>query len=765
MPPREGAVSADAAANATSDGSATLAALLSRLTQVSEAGGDARELTEWLLRHVAELTGWPVAQTLLVDPFGAVTIWFSSRNSETRWEAYTLALSSLAMRTPTGLIDRVITTRRPGWVTDIVDEGDYPRASAARTAGLRGVFAFPVVRGDQVVAVLQFLSPVPIEPDAGFQEAMRIAGHMLGAAFDRVRMDGESTDQPSRLHRVMDSGDGAFLAVDADGRVAEWTAGAERLFGWTRTEAMYRRIADLLLLTPLPAATAADGPVLRCPALTVQRRDGSTLTAELSHWHISSQSVGDYLFFRDISEREQRATGAARDPLTGLANRAALLDQLAERLAETKARGDFDGACPVLLLVGLQRFKEIDYSTDHQVADDALRVIGDRLAEFAREVDQRTGACADLAPRLDAAGPGTVVARIAGDEFGVLFDSLASIAEISRLAERVVDIIAVPFQVRGRRLAVTAYVGAAAPLAGSDAASWFGDADAALHRSQHGTPGQRTPRGRVEIEGFARLQGASWRRNLPAELQTALREGEFELYFQPVFALPERRVVGAEALIRWHHPQHGLLLPGTFIDAAEESGVIAPMGEWVLRTAIERLRRWPNADLQIAVNLCARQLADPGIVAQVAEAVGVLGASADHRLIVEMTESVLMADPAVAATRIGQFRDMGVLVAVDDFGTGYSSLAYLKWFDIDILKIDMSFVQGMSANRMDAAIVRSVVALARELDLSVVAEGAETEEQLRLLTDLGCSHVQGFALGRPMPESEFVALITRPQAG
>jgi PAS domain S-box-containing protein/diguanylate cyclase (GGDEF)-like protein len=753
------AVSEDASAT-VADGAA-LAQLLDRFAHVAAASHDAREMTDWLLRRLAELTGWPVAHAYLVDPHGAVTTWLSARTNETGWEAYLLAADGLAMRTPTGLIDRVMATRRPGWVSDIGIEADYPRAAAARAAGLRGVFALPVVRGNEVVSLLQFLSPRPIEPDNEFLDGMTIAGFLLGTAFTQLQLRGESVDKPSRLHRIVDAGNRAFIPVDAEGRVASWTRGAERLFGWTRAEAMYRRSDDLLLSaehrTEQPPADNLDGAdrLIWTNAITARRRDGSTFPAEVTHWAVPGAAIYHYLFVRDVSEREQRAAGIARDPLTGLMNRAGMLEAVAGRLAYGS-----DARSSVLLLVGLQRFKEIDYSQDHHVADEALRIIGTRLEAFAERA-QRELVDASAVSQPEPEAP--AVARVAGDEFAILLDGSGGASAIARLAAQAADVVAEPLQAADRRLALTAHVGAAEPLAGSDARSWFGDAESALYRSRYAGGAMHGSHAHFEIEGFARRRGSSWRHSLPDEMQGALRGGQFELYYQPIFRVPDRVLAGAEALIRWHHPQHGLLLPGEFIDAAEESGMIAPIGEWVLQTAARQLGNWAGAGLSVAVNLSARQLAEPGIVAQVARAVREVNASAPgSTLVVEVTESVLMADPAVAATRIGQFRDAGVQVAIDDFGTGYSSLSYLKWFDVEVIKIDMSFVHGLGTSRTDAAIVRSIIDLALELDLRVIAEGVETDEQFELLAQMGATYVQGFGIGRPGPAAGITALIQHP---
>lgn len=732
-----------------------IALLLDRFARVADSSSDARELTGWLLSQISALTGWPVAHALLVDPHDAVTMWFSHRSSDTQWEAYVLAANGLAMRTPTGIIDRVIVTRRPGWVSDIGIEAGYPRAAAARAAGLRGVFAVPVVRGGHVVALLQFLSAEPIEPTADFLDGMTIAGYLLGKAFDLLQQRGESVDQPSRLHRIMDAGSRAFVAVDAEGRIASWTRGAERLFGWTTGEAMYRRAEDLLRFRILqPDQSDMDPPHGHRQQLLF-RRDGSTFAADISRWSVPGVPIRNYLFFRDVSEQQQRKEVTARDPLTGLVNRAGLLDVLGERLAEGV---DTSGHSPVLLMIGLRRFKEIDYSVDHHIADAALCVVGERLVALAERAHQRPQATTE--PVADRPTRPPVVARVAGDEFAILFDSTGGTSDIAHLAERVVDTIAEPFQAAGRRLALTAHVGAAEPLRGSDVQSWFGDADAALYRSLH-TPGaHRNLHANFEIEGFARRQGGSWRRSLPTEMQLALQRGQFELFYQPIFRLPDRSIAAAEALIRWRHPQYGLLSPGAFIDVAEESGMIAPIGEWVLTTATDQLQAWFESGLHVAVNLSARQLADPGIVNHVTQAVEALPASdSGSGLIVEMTESVLMADPAVAATRIGQFRDMDVRVSIDDFGTGYSSLAYLKWFDVDVIKIDMSFIHGLATSRTDTAIVRTIIDLSQQLGAAVVAEGVETDEQLELLTSFGATHAQGFRLGRPGTAAQLSELI------
>jgi predicted signal transduction protein with EAL and GGDEF domain len=322
------------------------------------------------------------------------------------------------------------------------------------------------------------------------------------------------------------------------------------------------------------------------------------------------------------------------------------------------------------------------------------------------------------------------------------------------LATRLIDAMAEPFDVQGHQVVISAAVGIAlAPLDGNDADRLMKNADMALYRAKEG--GRATYRF-FESEMDARMQA---RRALEIDLRKAVALDQFELFYQPLINLATDEVSGFEALLRWHHPQHGMIVPAEFIPLAEEIGVIRAMGAWVLGQACSEAMRWPD-HIKVAVNLSPVQFEHGTLVLDVAAALGKSGLPA-HRLELEITEKVLLEDTEATLSILNQLRDLGVQISMDDFGTGYSSLGYLRKFPFDKIKIDQSFIRDMSAREDSMAIVRAVMSLGASLKMSVTAEGVETDEQLSRLRDEGCTEVQGYLFSRPQPATELAALLKR----
>jgi diguanylate cyclase (GGDEF)-like protein/PAS domain S-box-containing protein len=429
-------------------------------------------------------------------------------------------------------------------------------------------------------------------------------------------------------------------------------------------------------------------------------------------------------YAEDITEgrrnREMLEYQATHDELTGLPNRRSLVAEVTDELERS-------GACAVLVL-DLDRFKVVNDSLGHSVGDQLLVTCADRIRLSLR--------------------PGDSVCRLGGDEFAILLRSPADTHAAGVVADRLLTLLREPVTVGDDEVFPSASIGVALSRDGDTVEDLLRHADAAMYQAKgHG-------RDRWEAFDGSMRQAVVDRVRTETDLRRAVEKGQLEVHYQPEFLLEAGKIVGVEALVRWHHPERGLLTAGSFIGLAEEAGLVVDLGRWVLGQASVQAARWVSEghDIVTRVNLSARQLRG-AIVSEVEEALAASGLRAD-RLCLELTETAIMNDVAESTRILSRFRDLGVQVAIDDFGTGFSSLAYLKRFPVDILKIDRTFVDGVGSDADDTAIVRSVIGLARTLRLDVVAEGIENETQVEELIRLGCRRGQGFFLARPAPVGE-----------
>jgi diguanylate cyclase (GGDEF)-like protein/PAS domain S-box-containing protein len=437
---------------------------------------------------------------------------------------------------------------------------------------------------------------------------------------------------------------------------------------------------------------------------------------------------------QDISERkrseEQIQFQAYHDALTGLPNRLLLQDRLSQALAYAQRR---QGTLAVIFL-DLDHFKLINDSLGHAAGDRLLREVGERLHGAVRAED--------------------TVARVGGDEFLLLFPHLTNPRDAARMAEKVLATLADPFAIDDHELYVTASLGVALfPADGADPDVLLRNADAAMYWAKE------SGRNTFQLCTRELTARAGERLSLERELRRGLERGEFELFYQPQVHLASGRLVGVEALLRWRHPERGLVLPGTFIPVAEECHLIVPLGAWVLDAACRQLRAWRDAgavDLRLSVNLSGRQLPQQDLMAFVEGTLHAHGLPAD-RLELEITESVAMQNAEWTQGLLRALRGLGVRLAIDDFGTGQSSLGYLRHFPLSALKIDRSFVEDIGRDPVDEAIVKAVIALAHSVDLTVVAEGVGSEEQLAFLRKAGCDEGQGYLFSKPLPADELQA--------
>ncbi|HEX3623026.1 MAG TPA: EAL domain-containing protein [Acidimicrobiales bacterium] len=716
---------------------------LEALRRASEAASDGATLevaAAAVIDEVCAAAGWPVGRMLTVQR-GAVRPTAVWRLSDPERFG---TLSGVADPTAPSarLAERAAAVGKPVWTGDLAEVGQVS-AEAWRT-GLRGAVAFPVFDHDGVTAVLEFFADGSDRPPPATLDLAAATVSQLGRVADRVRAAGAAGD----AQRMAEVAHDAFIAVDDHGRIVEWNPEAEAVFGWARREALGRPLAEIAVparhrqayeerLAELLAGDHA--PVALRRELTALHRSGTEFPVQLTVWSDGRTGGGRICgFVRDLSERKrfegQLASQALHDRLTGLPNRVLLRDRVQHALARAGRRG----ASVALLIADIDRFKVVNESLGHDGGDRLLVAVAERLTEKLR--------------------PGDTVARMGGDEFALLCEDVTGYEEAVAIASRVLAAFDQPFIVQEADISLTASVGVAVgALHGPAPELLLRDADVAMYRAKQGG------RARFEVFDESMLADASRRLSVENDLRRAIADGQLRLYYQPIVHLDTGAIAGFEALVRWQHPERGLLPPLEFIPSAEESGLIVPLGRQVLSEACLQAATWKDTHasgerLRVSVNVSAKQLSQPGWSDEVAQVLAESGL-APRQLVLEITESVLMDDADATAVRLEELRRLGVRIAIDDFGTGYSSLGYLRRLPVDILKIDKSFIDGVAEGPHESALARAVVKLASTLRLEAVAEGINSRKQLLQLRRLRCPYGQGFFFSRPQPAAAIPGLL------
>ena len=553
----------------------------------------------------------------------------------------------------------------------------------------------------------------------------------------------------ARFRAVFDHAGIGIIFCDDAGTVLETNPATQSLLGFSAEELRGRRSGDMC---PPEEISVTREPVRDLKAglrehVTIEKRyfrkDGTLMLGELTVSLVDTDGErGIVGMLQDISERraleEQLASQALTDPLTGLANRVLFRD----RVEHATVRAQRDGSRVAVLLVDLDGLKLVNDGLGHLAGDAVLVAVGDRLRCVLRE--------------------GDTVARLGGDEFAILLDEVAETDEADAAARRVLEALRVPIAIGasapavgvalpGSEVSVGASVGIAVSVPGDEPDVLLRNADVAMYAAKERGKGQSAryepemhdrTMARLRIEGDLRASVAAL---------TASECPPFRVMYQPIVALDDGRMLGAEALVRWQHPERGVVSPSDFIPVAEDTGLIVPLGRAVLREACREAATWtqPGAPPYVCVNLSGRQLQDDSLVDDVRLALEDAGL-APSRLTLEITESVVMRDTALVLERLHALKALGVRLAVDDFGTGYSSLAYLQQFPVDVLKIDKRFVDDVARSGDAAALTRTIIALADMLELRTVAEGVEDEAQWSALRALGCTVGQGYLFARPL---------------
>jgi diguanylate cyclase (GGDEF)-like protein/PAS domain S-box-containing protein len=594
----------------------------------------------------------------------------------------------------------------------------------------------------------------PAVADRAVRATLTALGSQVVLAFERAALTEELVRRQSeaRFASLIRHSSDLITVLAPDATIAYQSPAIERVLGWAPEEVLGRRIDELVDATDNSRllrliADGASSPVasqtLEC---SLAHRDGTTRQFEVLFTNLThDEHVGGIVLnSRDVSERKaferQLAHQAFHDPVTGLPNRALFVERVRHALARSRREQRGIG----IVFVDLDDFKIINDSLGHAAGDEVLNQVAQRLALSIRASD--------------------TAARFGGDEFAVLLEDIEGVQEAADTAERIMEAISAPLTAAHKELSVRCSLGItiATEDGAADADELIRDADAAMYIAK------RDGKGGYRLFEPEMHEGVLQRLELRTDLQRALVSDQLELYYQPVIRLGDGTISGVEALLRWNHPERGLVGPDQFIPLAEESGLIVPIGRWVLREGCREGKRLldgvPNdKPATLAINLSLKQLQHSDVVTDVREALEESGL-APERLTLEITESVLMADTDLAVQRLAELKALGIKLALDDFGTGYSSLSYLSKFPVDVLKMDRSFLrEGASKQASDLA--NAVVALGSTLSLEVVAEGIELPEQWETLRELGCELGQGFYFARPMNAEAARAFLAEGRAG
>lgn len=543
----------------------------------------------------------------------------------------------------------------------------------------------------------------------------------------------EATEKGARYRQVVETAREGVVTVNADMAISEVNTRAAEMLDYSPEELIGRQISELIGPEGTePAWTETtqwmEGGLTEERETTLQAKDGRMVPVLIRGGRLED-TEGEYSgqlgMITDLTEQrgleDELEFQGIHDPLTGLPNRLLLVDRLERALGRATSK-------VAVVLVGIDGFKRVNDSYGHDAGDCVLVEVAGRLSSNVTE--------------------GDTVGRFGGDEFVVVSEGVSRSAE--SLAEALRAAIAGAYLVDDASIDITFSMGVATGQHGDRPATLLRDADLALLQAK------AKGRGRTEFVTEAMRSTSTRRLLMWSELRRAVEQSEFSLRFQPVVAISDRSIVGAEALIRWDHPERGVLAPDEFIAVAEDSGLIVPIGQWVIEEACGQLAAWRRLmpELMMAVNVSAQQFSGASLVDTVRDAVTATGVPGSQ-LVLEITESVLMDDVALSVEVLAQLRRTGVKIALDDFGTGYSSLAYLQRFPIDILKIDRSFVAGLGDDSYDRALIEAVIALASSLTLAVVAEGVENAVQAGMLIAMGCRRAQGFYFHRPLEAEAF----------
>ena len=556
------------------------------------------------------------------------------------------------------------------------------------------------------------------------------------------RMTRSLRDNETKLRELFAQAPLAIWTIDREGKILECNDKLPEYVGSTREKIiglnLLTDVKDHSLIEPIRRAIAGEAVIFESPYISSTGNRNSIYQFHFQPVTLDDEFAFVLAFAEDISARKVAEAYvehmAHHDALTGLANRSLLNDRLKQAIANAQRSHHIQA----VLFIDLDHFKEVNDTVGHTAGDALLIEVAHRLRECVRESD--------------------TLARIGGDEFVILLTNITGINDCSRVAEKMIATVALPISVENHVFNITTSVGIAVwPNDGGDAEALMRNADVAMYHAKNS--------GRNNYQFFAQEMNAHALESMAMEaaLRNALKRNEFLLHYQPQIDFASGRIIGAESLLRWQHPELGLVPPGRFIPIAEERGLIGKLGDWVLHAVCRQAVVWQKAGIRlvpIAVNISALQFKEGALRDSVLSALDESGLAPEF-LVLEITESVLMDDVDQAINVLRELGEMGIAIEIDDFGTGYSSLSYLKRLPIHRLKIDQSFVRDLTTDPDDAAIIGAIISMARNLKLEIIAEGVETAAQAAFLHAQGCQAMQGFLFSRPQAADDFARLLDK----
>ncbi len=753
---------------------------LESLANVSNAFNQAQE-TEHVLSALATALAkasgfdWVVIETY--DETGEVMLErtlnvarYSATNTAASWR------NDKVVPTGTGQLQfgaALARAGKPFLMPDVHDEQAWERRQAANPvdpvplrkfyerAHIVSTAVFPVVFQQKALGGISFASSTPHAFEAAEVEFLTALVAQAATAIKGLRLYQELQDSREEIRQreewfrsLVQHASNLITVIEPDTTIRYQSPAISRVLGLAPEMVVGQRLLDSIHRDDAAAFLAALGDLMTKHDVTVtgegrvRHRNGDWRHLEFTGTDQRENPAinGLVLNVRDVTERklleQQLRYQALHDPLTKLANRTRFTDRLEHALLRSTRSGDR----VAVLFMDLDNFKGVNDSLGHTAGDRLLTEVAVRVQDCLRPVD--------------------TVARLGGDEFAVLIEDLSDVSEAADVTERIFEALQAPFDLEGKELLVRASIGVAvgdAQERGTTAEALLRDADTAMYVAKS------RGKGRYEVFEAGMQVSMTERLDLIADLHHAVENREFILHYQPVILLRTGELFGVEALVRWQHPRRGLIPPGDFISLAEDSGAIVGLGRWVLEEACRQAADWQAAypgiaDWTLSVNVSAKQLQRPGFAAEVERVLGETGLH-PHRLILEITESVMMQDIGLMMSRLQELKALGVRLAIDDFGTGYSSLSYLRQFPFDLLKIDKSFIDDVDAEPQRKDLTRAIIELGKTLDVELVAEGIERSEQLARLTTLDCELGQGFYFAKPMEPRDVEDLFARIEAG
>ncbi|MEW6332425.1 MAG: EAL domain-containing protein [Pseudomonadota bacterium] len=718
--------------------------LLQTLTLAVSEAEDLHAALEVVLRKVCESTGWILGQAWMPDEndrIECVPAWYGDAKGLERFRKKSLELTF----TPgTGLPGRVWESKQPVWIRDVASEKNFPRADVAGDAGLKAGLGIPVMAGNELIAVLEFFVSETRKEDEHLTGIVSSVATQLGSMIQRKRAEQALRRSENQLRAIIDAEPECVKVVRVDGTLVQMNAAGLAMIEASRPEQVIGKpILHLLMPEYRQAYRDFIGSVLRgnkgMMEFEITGLKGAHRWMETHAVPLPGEQGSQPLVLsitRDITERKQTERRLKQlahfDSLTDLPNRV----QFIERLEQAMADADRNERLLGVVFLDLDRFKYINDSLGHGKGDMLLREVAMRLSGVVRR--------------------GDTVARLSGDEFALVLADMGHVDDAIHVAQKILDVFHKPFRVAGHDLFVTASLGITLyPFDDRGADDLLRNADVAMYRAKE------SGKNNFQFYVAEMTTIVSERLALENDLRFALERGELSLNYQPIADCRSGNIVGMEALLRWKHPERGMISPTLFIPLAEETGYIIPIGEWVLRTACEQCRHWQKKgfpSLYVAVNLSSRQFHQQDLTASIHRVLQETGLD-PTRLALEITEGLIMQQAETSVNTLRELKAMGIRISIDDFGTGYSSLSYLKRFPIDVLKIDQSFVRDIPKDEDDAAIASTIITMAHSLGLKVVAEGVETPEQLNFMRGHYCDAMQGYYLSKPVPPEQFELLL------